>query len=209
MVNDILDYLNVDKVELLTENPDKITVLGSKVVSTKGIIITSELKYLKDKRDYFKSLLDSQNMSKTTPDFEIIKTNRSHKVGIVYSSWHSSYVVKIRDILKGYLNEYGIKDISEYEVPGSNEIPFIASKIAKNVDGIICVGILIKGDTLHFENVSTAVSNGIMQAQIQTGIPMMNVILSCFNFEQVEERIDGEKSTLEYIVKGLIKVMEI
>ena len=209
MVNNILDYLNVDKVELLTENPDKITVLGSKVVSTKGIIITSELKYLKDKRDYFKSLVDPQNMSKTTPDLEIIKTNRSHKVGIVYSSWHSSYVFKIRDILKGYLNEYGIKDISEYEVPGSNEIPFIASKISKNVDGIICVGILIKGDTLHFENVSTAVSNGIMQAQIQTGIPMMNVILSCFNFEQVEERIDGEKSTLEYIVKGLIKVMEI
>lgn len=209
MVNDILNYLNIDKVELLTENPDKISALGSKVLINKPIIIERELKYLKDKREYFKKLINSKNMSKITPELEIIKTERNHKVGIVYSTWHSPHITKIREILKNYLNEYGIKNISEYEAPGSNEIPFIASKISKNVDGIICVGILIKGDTLHFENVSTAVSNGIMQAQLQTGIPMMNVILSCFNFEQVEERIGGEKSTLEYIVRGLIKVMEL
>ena len=84
--------------------------------------------------------------------------------------WHSYYIDQIRSQLKEYLNKFGVELIDEIEVPGSNEVPFKAAKIAKDYDGIICVGILIKGNTLHFENVSTAVSNGIMQAQVSTGI---------------------------------------
>lgn len=159
-------------------------------------------KYLDDKKEHFNSL-----NAKQTPEIVLDNIRENKRIAIVYSSWHPQYITQIRDKLKTYLNEYDIKDISEYEVPGSNEIPFVASKIAKNVDGILCVGILIKGDTLHFENVSGAVSNGIMQAQIASGVPMMNVILSCLNFEQVEERICGEKSTLEYIVKGLLSLL--
>lgn len=146
-------------------------------------------------------------MEKTTPVILLNEDKRDAKIAIIYSMWHEKYISQIREKLIKYLKEYGIENILQYEAPGSNEIPFIASKIAKNVDGIICVGILIKGDTLHFENVSTATCNGIMQAQILTGIPMMNVILSCLNFDQVEERINGCKSTLEYVVKGLISLL--
>jgi len=217
-VNKILDYLQIDKITLLTENPDKIKELNSKIISTRPILVDSEgkrEKYLNDKREYFKTLLSNNKEkmetgkeTKETPN-PIVNLNGNYKVGIVYSMWHSKYIDRIRDEIKNYLSSYLVEDIYEYEAPGSNEIPFVASKIAKNVDGIICIGILIKGDTLHFENVSTAVSNGIMQAQIQTGVPMMNVILSCYNFDQVEERINGDKSTLEYVVKGLLNVMEI
>ena len=147
-------------------------------------------------------------MDKLTPQILVSDVKKNSRVAIVYSMWHESYIFQIREKLKTYLRQNGIENIEEYEAPGSNEVPFIASKIAKGVDGIICVGILIKGDTLHFENVSGAVSNGIMQAQIKTGIPMMNVILSCLDFDQVEERISGPKSTLEYVTKGLLSVMK-
>jgi 6,7-dimethyl-8-ribityllumazine synthase len=129
------------------------------------------------------------------------------RIALVYSMWHSHYIEQMRTKLKSFLNACGVVTIMEFEVPGSNEVPFKASKIAKNVDGVICVGILLKGDTLHFENVSSAVSNGIMQAQIKTGIPMMNCILSCLSMEQAIERITGSKCTLEYIAKALIKMV--
>ena len=147
-------------------------------------------------------------MEKITPDIKFTDVDTDSKIAIIYSSWHSYYIDRIREKLKFYLTEKGIKYIEEYSVPGSNEIPYVASKIAKNYKGIICVGILIKGDTLHFENVSTAVSNGIMFSQITTGVPMMNVILSCMNLDQVEERISGDKSTLEYIVNGLLSILK-
>jgi 6,7-dimethyl-8-ribityllumazine synthase len=149
------------------------------------------------------------DIQKITPqvNIDIEKDIKNKKVAIVYSMWHSKYISQIREKLKTYLKENGIENIEEYEAPGSNEVPFISTKIAKNADGILCVGILIKGDSLHFENISSAVSNGIMFAQITTGIPMMNIIFSCYNYDQVEERISGKKSTLEYVVKGLIKII--
>jgi len=45
-----------------------------------------------------------------------------------------------------------------------------------------------------------------MQAQISTGKPMMNCVLSCLNMEQVVARVTGDKSTLEYIARSLVKM---
>ena len=148
------------------------------------------------------------DIQKITPQVNIDTDYKDKKVAIVYAMWHPEYISRIREILKTKLKENGIVHIEEHEAPGSNEVPFIASKIAKNVDGIICVGILIKGDSLHFENISYATSSGIMFAQIMTGVPIMNIIMSCYNYDQVEERISGDKSTLEYVVKGLLKIID-
>jgi 6,7-dimethyl-8-ribityllumazine synthase len=148
------------------------------------------------------------DIQKVTPEIDVTGFKKDAKIAIVYSSWHAYYIEQIRNHLKRYLLSVGIKNIKEYPVPGSNEIPFVASKIAKEVDGILCVGILIKGDTYHFEQISNAASTGIVLASIKTGIPMMNILLSCLNFEQVEERVNGEKSTLEYVVKGLLSLIQ-
>jgi len=147
------------------------------------------------------------DIKKITPNLQPTDIKRDSKIAIVYSSWHSQYIEQIRERLKKYLTEYGIENISEHDVPGSNEIPFMAAKIAKDVDGILCVGILIKGNSYHFEQISNATSCGIQIAQVNTGIPMMNIILSCYDFDQVEARITGEKSTLKYVVEGLLTLI--
>ena len=145
-------------------------------------------------------------MEKQTPTIVPSENTQSQRnIAIVYSSWHPEYIARIREILKGYLSDM---NIAEVQAPGSNEVPWVASKLASQYDGFICVGILIKGDTLHFENVSSACSIGIMQAQIQTGKPMLNVILSCYDFDQVEERISGDKCTLPYIADTLRNVLQ-
>ena len=66
----------------------------------------------------------------------------------------------------------------------------MCNQIADKYDCIICIGILIKGDTLHFDNVSSAVTNGIMQVQLTNNIPIVDAILSCFDLEQVFKRIE-------------------
>jgi len=222
IVSDILKYFNITKVELLSQNPNKIIPQVSVVTPLKAELTDCNKKYLNDKQEYFENLMnvnDWMNINGLVnvkgleqkevfphinlSDFYEKNNTQDFKVAIVHSSWHLEYIQQINNILESHLAKFGIIP-DKHSVPGSNEIPMLASKIAKDYDGIICVGILIKGDTLHFENVSTAVSNGIMQAQIMTGVPILNCILSCLNFDQVRDRIDGPKSTLEYIVHSTL-----
>lgn len=219
------------KVELLTENPNKVSFLGEmvdKVTPVLSPISDHNSSYIHSKRAHFTAQERSlglnvqtreQNLEMETvepfvekkesfPEIDLTNVDcSSYRIGIVYSSWHGKYVTQIRDLLKTHLTKLGVRTINEYCAPGSNEIPFLAMKKGKENDGMICVGILIKGDTLHFENVSSAVSNGIMQAQLSVGIPMMNCIYSCLNYQQVVDRIDGEKSTLEYVAKSVLKMI--
>ncbi len=53
---------------------------------------------------------------------------------------------------------------------------------------MICCGVLIKGETFHFEMISTSVANGLMNIQIETGVPMINGVLNCMTIEQAEAR---------------------
>jgi 3,4-dihydroxy 2-butanone 4-phosphate synthase/GTP cyclohydrolase II len=211
-IKKILLQLNIKRVELLTDNPIKIAALHDLVVKVTPLIANKNeynIKYLETKTEYFTSINTNKQFLIKDHNPIIDLTNidtKSLKVALVYSNWHLFYIIQIINRLKEYLTNLGVTQISEFDVPGSNEIPFKASKIAKDFDGIICIGILIKGDTLHFENISTAVSNGIMQAQINTGVPMMNSVLSCLNMEQVIDRITGDKSTLEYIARALVKM---
>ena len=208
-IKGILLQLDIKKVELLTENPNKIISLDNLIIKTTPLMTDKNehnSNYLETKAEHFKEI-NNTLVKEHNPIIDLTGIDtKSLKVALIYSMWHSHYITQIRDQLKGYLNDLGVTQISEFDVPGSNEIPFKASKIAKDYDGIICIGILIKGDTLHFENVSTAVSNGIMQAQISTGKPMMNCVLSCLNMEQVVARVTGDKSTLEYIARSLVKM---
>ena len=209
----ILEQLKISKVELLTENPHKIDALSDIIVKSTPILTETNAhneKYLQIKKEHFEKInnISLPLVKGHEPIIDISTYDKSSlKIALVYAMWHSYYIDQMRDKLKSYLNEFGITNISEFAVPGSNEVPFKASKIASDFDGIICIGILIKGDTLHFENVSGAVSDGIMQAQIKTGVPIMNCILSCLTMEQAVDRITGPKSTLEYIARSLIKMI--
>jgi 6,7-dimethyl-8-ribityllumazine synthase len=82
-------------------------------------------------------------------------------------------------------------DIVEVEVPGSYELPFAANCLARSgavIDAIVCIGCLIKGQTAHFENISSAVSHGVMRVGIETGVPVIFGVLTCLTEQQALER---------------------
>ena len=82
------------------------------------------------------------------------------------------------------------EDVTIVRVPGAFEIPIAAQRLAESgdFDAIVCLGCLIKGDTMHFEYIAQAASNGITQAAAVTGVPMAFGVLTTMTEEQAIER---------------------
>ena len=114
------------------------------------------------------------------------------RVGIIRTRWNDEHVTNLVDGAKKALEELNVEEdnIFETEVPGSFELPFAAKLLALSgtVDAIICAGVLIKGDTMHFEYICDTVSSGIMNVGLTTNTPCIFGVLTCMNEEQVIAR---------------------
>ena len=78
-------------------------------------------------------------------------------------------------------------------VPGVFEIPSMIAINIKDFDAFIALGCVIKGETPHFDFISKAAINGIMNLSINHKKPIMNGIITCLNKEQAKERADPKK----------------
>jgi 6,7-dimethyl-8-ribityllumazine synthase len=87
-------------------------------------------------------------------------------------------------------------------VPGAFELPLIASTLTKtgNYDAIVCLGVVIKGETAHFEHISTQAAAGIEAVSRETGIPVMFGVQTTYTTEQAMERSGGTKGNRGYDV---------
>ena len=87
-------------------------------------------------------------------------------------------------------NGVATDDVAVVEVPGAFEIPLAARTLAVTgrYDAIVCLGCLIKGDTMHFEYIASAVSQGIMDAGLTTGVPITFGVLTTLTDEQASIR---------------------
>jgi 6,7-dimethyl-8-ribityllumazine synthase len=89
-------------------------------------------------------------------------------------------------------------DVTLVHVPGAFEIPVAALHLAQSghFDAIICLGCLIKGETMHFEYIAEAASQGIMNVSVATGVPVAFGVLTTITEEQAVVRSgpgDGNK----------------
>lgn len=90
------------------------------------------------------------------------------------------------------LKRHGVADeaIDLVRVPGSYEIPLLAQRLAASgkYAAVICLGAVIRGDTDHYEYVAGAAANGVAQAALATGVPVVFGILTCDTLEQAIDR---------------------
>jgi 6,7-dimethyl-8-ribityllumazine synthase len=75
-----------------------------------------------------------------------------------------------------------------YELPFAAKSAIVNSSKADRVDAVIALGVLIKGDTPHFEYICEGVSQGIMNVGLQTGTPVVFGVLTCLTEKQAEQR---------------------
>ncbi|MBU1185967.1 MAG: 6,7-dimethyl-8-ribityllumazine synthase [Pseudomonadota bacterium] len=114
------------------------------------------------------------------------------KIGIILSRFNQFISERLLEGALDALQKMGAKDedISIYKVPGSFEVPCVAKKVASSaaVDGILCLGALIRGDTPHFEFLGAEVTKGLAQIAMENGLPVSFGILTVDTIEQGIER---------------------
>jgi len=118
---------------------------------------------------------------------------------IVASTYNSRYVDSMVAAAKGELKRAGVKTIQILRVPGAFEIPLVAARLAESaanhqlVSAIVCLGVILRGETVHAAHIGEAVSRALMQIQLQYGIPVIHEVLLLENEEQARVRCLGRK----------------
>lgn len=113
------------------------------------------------------------------------------RIAIVSANWHSDVVHQARDSAVRRLTALGAAParIHQIEVPGAFEIPLMAQKLAASgqFDAVIGCAVIVNGGIYHHEFVSTAVVDGLMRVQLDTGVPVFSVALTPYNFQPSED----------------------
>ena len=111
---------------------------------------------------------------------------------IVYTSWNSQIINDLLQETKKELISQGVpdKNIILKEVPGAFELPLAAQKCAENSSSVIALGAIIKGDTPHFDFISSSCIGGIQDVALKTNKPIICGVLTTENLDQAKERSD-------------------
>lgn len=119
------------------------------------------------------------------------------RFAVVGSRWNSGITGNLRKGALDALGERGCPaaSVEVIDVPGAFELPLACLTAAKTgrFDAVIALGVVIRGDTPHFEYVAGQAAHGIMQAGLETGIPVLFGVITADNEQQALDR-SGEKA---------------
>lgn len=123
-------------------------------------------------------------------------TNPHGHFALVASRFNHEVVERLVAGATGALRSHGVKDdaIDLAWVPGAFELPLIAQRLAhsKKYAAVICLGAVIRGDTDHYDYVCRAATDGVLQAGLTTGVPVLFGVLTCDTDEQALDRAGGK-----------------
>jgi 6,7-dimethyl-8-ribityllumazine synthase len=116
---------------------------------------------------------------------------------IVASKYNARYVDGMLNAARRCLRTAGAGRVQIVRVPGAYEIPVVAARLARGASGpvsaIICLGVILRGETTHAAHIGEAVSQALMQVQLQYHVPVIHEVLLLENEEQARVRCLGRK----------------
>ncbi len=117
---------------------------------------------------------------------------RGLHVGIVVSRFNEHITERMLHAALLELHGLGVPDsnVTVVRVPGAFELPLAAKRLAESqrTDAVLCLGAVIQGETAHFEHVSDAARDGILQVSLETGKPVIFGVLTTHNAAQAMAR---------------------
>ena len=126
---------------------------------------------------------------KKKPKILIIKSRYNKTAGLSYSA-------------ESFLKQKKIS-FKKIEVNGSFEIPVSIVRNINKFDGFVAIGIIIKGETINFNLISKAITNGLIEISINYKKPIGNAILTCLNSKQAYERSNNGREAAKAVLTVL------
>jgi 6,7-dimethyl-8-ribityllumazine synthase len=115
------------------------------------------------------------------------------KVGVVMARFNIDICEGLLSACTAELKKLGVaaEDITIATVPGALEIPLVLQTMAQrgDIDALVALGAVIRGETYHFEVVSNDSCRAVMEVQLDTGVPIANGILTCEDDDQALARM--------------------
>ena len=127
------------------------------------------------------------------------------KVLIIGANYYEDILKNLTSFAEKLLEKKKIK-YKSIIVPGVFEIPVVISKNIKKYDGFIALGCVIKGETPHFDFISKATTDGIMNISINYGKPVGNGILTCLNQNQALVRSKSKGQEAAHAVTSILSL---
>jgi 6,7-dimethyl-8-ribityllumazine synthase len=111
------------------------------------------------------------------------------RVAVIAAQWHATVMDGLLSGARRALVDSDVRNVTEVRVPGTFELTVAASRLAAaGVDAIVALGVVIRGDTPHFDYVCQAATTGLTLVAERTGVPVGFGLLTCDNEQQAVDR---------------------
>jgi 6,7-dimethyl-8-ribityllumazine synthase len=117
------------------------------------------------------------------------------RLGIVGSRWHSDLVDHMVERARQAAKACGVDDVVVTRVAGSVELPVVAQALAKRCDAVVALGVVIRGETAHFDYVCDAVTAGLVRVALDEQTPVAHGVLTVDSLGQARDRAGFDDST--------------
>ena len=132
-------------------------------------------------------------MSKDGFTFSSKQIDVNKKITIVASKWNAELVDELLESGKAHLEDLGFTNIKTVNVPGAWELVHAAQRELADADGVIAYGVVIRGETTHYQLISESAAHGLMQVSVNANKPIGFGLIAAENLSQAQERTDSSK----------------
>jgi 6,7-dimethyl-8-ribityllumazine synthase len=130
------------------------------------------------------------------------------RLGIVGSRWHSDLVDHMVDRAQQAAKACGVDDVVVTRVAGSVELPVVAQALAEQCDAVVALGVVIRGETAHFDYVCDAVTAGLTRVSLDARKPVAHGVLTVESLGQARDRAGLEDSIEDKGWQGTVAVLD-
>jgi 6,7-dimethyl-8-ribityllumazine synthase len=115
-------------------------------------------------------------------------------LGIVGSRWHADLVDHMVERAQAAAKACGVTEVTVARVAGSVELPVVAQALAKRCDAVVALGVVIRGETAHFDYVNDSVTAGLTRVALDAQTPVAHGVLTVESLGQAKDRAGLEDS---------------
>ncbi len=116
------------------------------------------------------------------------------RLGVVATRWHGVLVEQMLERARAAAKECGVIDVLEARVSGSVELSVVAQALAGRCDAVVALGVVVRGDTAHFEYVCKSVTEGLTRVALDASTPVAHGVLTVDSIGQARDRAGFEDS---------------